>query len=87
MSPGLRTVRVDVTLTPPTLTCSQWFGKRLLFSRGHCEFVVGLSQQPLLLLLLEPGMKWLKATVLLAEQLPCSLLADSEPLPVLVPQH
>lgn len=74
----------DVTTTPPICTCSRRFGKPPLFG----ELVVGLSQQPLLLLLLLAGTKWLKATVLLAEQLPCSSLADSEPLlPVLVPQH
>lgn len=77
----------DVTMTPPICACSRWFGKPPLFGRGHGEPAVGLSQQPLLLLLLLAGTKWLKATVLLAEQLPCSPLADSELLPVLVPQH
>lgn len=53
-----------------------WFEKLPLFSRSHGGVVVALSQQSLLLLL--AGTKRLKATVVLAEQLPCSLLADSE---------
>lgn len=61
-----------------------WFAKQPLFSRSPGEVVVGLSQQPLLLL---AGIKRLKAAVVLAEQLACSVLADSELLPDLVPQH